>query len=129
MSSEIGKIAYTFLHVRDQIKIYHWQTDVYARHKASDSLVDKLTQNMDRFIEIIQGVRNVRLAMPRDTNFILKNQNDTGIITLLKSFADWLVSQEGLPKYLDKNKDTDLLNIRDEILGDVNQTLYLFTFH
>ena len=28
----------------------------------------------------------------------------------------------------DSKRDSDLLNIRDEILGDVNQFLYLLTF-
>jgi hypothetical protein len=28
---------------------------------------------------------------------------------------------------LDAKKDTDLLNIRDAILGDINQTKYLLT--
>jgi DNA-directed RNA polymerase sigma subunit (sigma70/sigma32) len=26
------------------------------------------------------------------------------------------------------NKDKDILNMRDELLGNINQTLYLFTF-
>ena len=30
--------------------------------------------------------------------------------------------------YFNTKKDTDLLNIRDEILGDINQFLYLMTF-
>jgi hypothetical protein len=29
---------------------------------------------------------------------------------------------------LDINKDTDLLNIRDEIVGELNQFLYLLRF-
>jgi hypothetical protein len=33
----------------------------------------------------------------------------------------------GLNKTLDKDRDTDLLNVRDEILGDINQFLYLMT--
>jgi hypothetical protein len=32
-----------------------------------------------------------------------------------------------LPTMLDAKKDTDLLNIRDEILASVNQTKYLLT--
>jgi hypothetical protein len=32
-----------------------------------------------------------------------------------------------LPTMLDSAKDTDLLNIRDEILGSVNKTKYLLT--
>jgi len=35
--------------------------------------------------------------------------------------------QDKLPENLDK-KDTDLINIRDEMMGLLNNTLYLFTF-
>jgi hypothetical protein len=28
-----------------------------------------------------------------------------------------------------KESDTDLLNIRDDLVGQINKTLYLFTFH
>jgi hypothetical protein len=38
----------------------------------------------------------------------------------------WLTHQ--LPKYLKKD-DTDLLNIRDEILAHLNQARFLFTLH
>jgi hypothetical protein len=31
--------------------------------------------------------------------------------------------------YFDPKLDSDLLNIRDEILGDINQFLYLMTFN
>ena len=34
-----------------------------------------------------------------------------------------------MTKTFDKERDTDLLNVRDEILGDVNQFLYLLTFN
>jgi hypothetical protein len=32
-----------------------------------------------------------------------------------------------VPTMLDAKKDTDLLNIRDEMLADVNKTKYLLT--
>jgi hypothetical protein len=32
---------------------------------------------------------------------------------------------QDIPTMLDKQKDTDLLNIRDEMLGAINQTKYL----
>lgn len=44
----------------------------------------------------------------------------------LQSAIEWLSKK--LPKQLRK-EDTDLLNIRDEIIGDLNQTLYLFTLN
>ena len=30
--------------------------------------------------------------------------------------------------FFDSKRDSDLLNVRDEILGDINQFLYLLTF-
>jgi hypothetical protein len=51
--------------------------------------------------------------------------NDKRAPQLMKEAIQWLT--KSLPKQLSKD-DTDLLNIRDEILADLNQTLYLFTF-
>lgn len=122
--SHIGEIAVYFLYVRDQMKIYHWQTKSFARHKSSDSFVDSLTEKMDKFIETIQGNYGKRLTIPKN-NHSFNNETDTSIIKVLKTFRDWLSND--LPKYLDK-KDTELFNIRDDMISDVNQTLYLFTF-
>ena len=49
------------------------------------------------------------------------------MLEYLKEFAKWLSID--LPKVLDQKHDTDLLNIRDEILSDVNNTIYLFSFN
>jgi hypothetical protein len=43
---------------------------------------------------------------------------------LLVEAVHWMT--KSLPKYLSKN-DTDLLNIRDEILADLQQARFLFT--
>ena len=40
-------------------------------------------------------------------------------------YRDFLVK---LNSMLDKEFDSDLLNVRDELLGDINQFLYLLTF-
>lgn len=123
-SQRIGEVALIFLSVRDQINLFHWQTDSYAMHKASDKLVENLTEKMDRFIEIYQGTRGVRLKMPPKNFITYNNENSKSIIQLLNKFKSWLISD--LPKFL-KAWDTDLANLRDEILGTVNKTLYLFT--
>jgi len=47
---------------------------------------------------------------------------------LLIQFKSFLMDE--IPKYLGKDKEmknTDLLNIRDEMLANVNKTLYLIT--
>jgi len=122
----IGQIVLVLTDVLNQLKIYHWQTQSYARHKASCQLIEQLTGMTDKIIETIQGSRNVRLLMPLNFNTIkLNNQTDKSIEELLVYFKNWL--NEKFPKYL-LNKDKDILNMRDELLGNINQTLYLFTF-
>ena len=122
--SEIGEIATYLIYVRDSVKFYHWSTKCFARHKASDEFVNRLTENTDNFIEILQGYKNKRLILPK-VKYQYKNESDESIVIFLKEYRVWLI--EVLPKYLDK-KNTDLNNIRDSMLGDVNQILYLFTF-
>lgn len=122
---DIGNIAVMFLSIRNSVKIYHWQTPKYSRHKASDKLVFGLTDKIDKFIEVFQGSRGTRLVVSNDNNFSMENQTDSSIINLLNAFKSYLSNT--LPLYLLKT-DTDLFNIRDEMLADINQALYLFTF-
>lgn len=44
----------------------------------------------------------------------------------MDEFKSWL---SDMNKVWDPVQDSDLLNIRDEILADVNQFTYLLTFH
>jgi hypothetical protein len=84
-----------------------------------------MTEQMDRFLETLQGSRNLRMVVPSKRPFItFENQTDNSIVVLINEFKKWLNNK--LPKKL-KPIDNDLRNIRDEILGSVNQSLYLFT--
>ena len=84
-----------------------------------------MTEQMDRFLETLQGSRNLRMVVPKKRPYItFENQTDSTIIVLLNEFKKWL--NTNLPDKL-KPIDNDLRNIRDEILGSVNQSLYLFT--
>ena len=123
--TDIGEIALYFIYIRDQLKIYHWQTKNYARHVASDSFVSSLSDKMDKFMEVAQGKSGSRMVLAQN-NFSFKNQDDISIVNLLQIFKEWLLND--LSSHLNPIKDSDLINIRDDILIDLNQTLYLFTF-
>lgn len=123
MSAEIVNLMMT---LRDQVKLYHWQTMSYPRHKATDELVGKLDENIDQFVEVYIGKYGRPKLTGRTSSIHLRNHSDKEATKMLQSAISWLTND--LPKKL-KKTDTDLLNIRDEILGDLNQTLYLFTFH
>ena len=125
MSTHMGEILLYFFYIRDQMKVYHFTTNSYARHIASDTFVNNLTLNLDLFLEAMQGHEGKRLKLP-NKKFQLKNETDKSIVNVLKEFRKWLIRL--LPKQLSKNM-TDLINIRDEMLSDVDKTLYLFTFN
>jgi len=40
-----------FLTIQNQLKIYHWQTESHAEHKALDKTYNKFTDLSDKFIE------------------------------------------------------------------------------
>jgi len=116
-----GEIVSVFFHMRSQIKLYHWQTRSFAEHKATDDLVAALDTNIDKFIEVYMG----RYGRPYIKKTLpVKNLTVTGIRAFITKSDEWLASS--LPRMLKKN-DSDLLNIRDEILADLNQIKYLFT--
>jgi hypothetical protein len=142
----ISEIICQILQTRDRLQIYHWKTKSHAKHKASDELVQSLTANMDRFVETYLGSHPTE-----DKNFHisekieLKTCNDTQIQSCLYSLLDYLrdLTEETktetsiFPKFLrgsgikDQKKviNTDLLNIRDEMMSEIHKTLYLFTLH
>lgn len=124
MSTQLGEIAFIFLAFRDQLKLYHWTTHSYPKHKASDMLVTNITDQMDKFMETVQGSRGIRLKVPKKNTIMFEQQTDVSIVNVIEAFKNWLLNI--LPSYLEPFDD-DLKNIRDEILSSVNQTLYLFT--
>lgn len=124
MSSE--DIHY-FLQMRNQIKLYHWQTRVYARHIASDKAVDELDKLIDSYVEIYIGKYGRKKLTGKQAVFQLMNMSEAGIVKFIHACIKYF--QGPLTKGLNKEKDTDLLNLRDEIVGALNQLLYLFTLH
>jgi hypothetical protein len=120
-SKKGGDIVATFFNMRDQVKLYHWQTKSFAEHKSTDELIGKLDTNIDTFVEVYMG----RYGRPYMKETLpVKNLTVTGIRGFINKTGGWL--SEKLPQML-KKTDTDLLNIRDEMLADINQVKYLLT--
>jgi hypothetical protein len=119
-------IIKVFFYIQHTIKLYHWQTKSFARHKATCDLLGSLNDLIDEFIEVYMGryqrpdfgKNGFKLAIDQ-----LSDLDDSAPKTI-QNFIDFL--KNDVPKYLKPN-DTDLFNIRDEIVGVLNKTLYLFT--
>lgn len=108
-----------FLQFQVLLRLYHWSTKSYPRHIASGSLYEKLDVLMDKFIETAQGGSRTGRIQYKPFRLTAKALNDQTATKLLQKFAAFL-SELSL-------KSHDLKNLRDEMLGEVEQTLYLFS--
>jgi len=120
------KIIPTFYSFRQQLHIYHLQTNNYARHKAADELLDSLTDFIDKFVEVYSG-KYGRVNFKEDMSITISNLDDEDAIQFLDTMIEYYLNK--LPKYLNSKIDSDLLNLRDEILASTNKTKYLFTLN
>ena len=115
----ITKIFFTLKFIN---KLYHWNTTSYPRHIASDRFDDVLESLMDKFMEIFIGRYQIKPLIHKlqiEDVYL----NDKGIETAYKQVRDVLSEmQKNIP-------DSDLLNIRDELVGEINKNLYLFTLN
>ena len=108
------------------VKLYHWKTRSFAQHKATDELYEQLNGHVDKFVEVLLGKDESRIKMVERRCELLDFYDSSDFKARIYEYREFLVDMN---QYFDAKRDTDLLNIRDEILGDINQFLYLMTFH
>jgi hypothetical protein len=116
-----------FFSMREQIKLYHWQTKSYSRHKATDEVITSLDEAIDEYVETYMGKYGRPKMSARNNMIKVQNLSETTIVRFIKNCITHLTTQ--LTKKLNPAADTDLINLRDEMLGDLNKLLYLFTLH
>lgn len=122
------EVTIHFLEVLIMIKLFHWKTYTYATHKATDDLYDKLNEHMDKFTEVLLGKTGLRIELTKQKSIRLIDLNSPEQLkSKINEYKSYLVSLTN-NKAMQIMTNTDLLNIRDEILGDMNQFLYLLTF-
>jgi DNA-binding ferritin-like protein len=107
-----------------QFRILHWQTKGYARHKAFGRIYSALDDLIDTYVETAMGKQGRFMLMEEDKTISLTNLKELDIVSFLQEIKTYLID---LTNELDTSKDTDLLNIRDEMLGEVNKLAYLLT--
>ena len=118
-------IVCVFLEMLNMVKLYHWKTRSFAQHKATDELYAKLNENIDTFVEILLGKDESRVKMVEKRSRLIDSENTADFKSRIYEYREFLID---ISTYFDTKRDTDLLNVRDEILGHVNQFLYLMTF-
>ena len=113
-----------FLELQAQLKINHWQTKINSRHRAFGEAYDQLSEKSDEFIEIaIFKFGGKFILNNEDKTLSLFNLSELSINDLINKSIDSLID---ISNELGE-RDTDLLNIRDEMIGVLNKMGYLLT--
>ncbi len=116
-------IVTNLLTLHNQLKIHHWQTKSYAEHQALGGAYNEFSDLIDEFVEVFMG-KYGRIESKDGFKIELSNYKEISPTDFVDKYVNYLVNE--LPKTLEKT-DTDLLNIRDEMLSQLNKLKYLLT--
>ncbi len=112
-----------FLGLLAQLKVVHWQTKGFARHKAFDETYGELNELVDEFMEQAMG-KYGRFKLTDETSTItLANLSDLKPEQMISTVVEALIQYSGQFEEV----DTNLFNIRDEMLGLLYKLNYLLT--
>ena len=118
------QLLLNFLAIQNQFRVMHWQTQKkvgsFAAHNAFGTAYEELDPLIDDFIEIFQGKKGVIKGV---NGFTIQLANlDENPVAVVDECIRFLI--DVIPQGLNESEDTDLLNIRDEMLAILNQTKY-----
>jgi DNA-binding ferritin-like protein len=113
-------IVATLTEMLHAVKLHHWRTHDYSVHKATDNLHEALSEQVDSFVEKLLGSKHTRSNL---TSLRMKAYNT--LPALKRRVEHYKRYLQGMPASL----GSDLLNIRDELLGSLNQFSYMLSLH
>jgi DNA-binding ferritin-like protein len=114
--------VHELIQIQQQLRIFHWQTKSYARHKAYGETYESLGDLIDEFVETHMGKYGRFQLAERSVE--ITNTSDTSVKEFINASISFLID---MSNSLDPERDTDLLNIRDEMLGLMNKLKYLLS--
>ena len=117
------ELTLKLVQIQLQFKFLHWQTFGDAKHRAYGEIYDSLGDNIDKFVESMMG-KYGRPEFDSEFSLMFQDISALSVQNFLDGITEFLV---GMTDQLDSRYDTDLLNVRDEMLGDINQLKYLLT--
>ena len=115
-------IVPAFLHMLNTVKLYHWKTTSFSTHKATDELYGSLNEQLDKFVEVMLGKREMGGRKLLHVSMV-----KLGVYSNNEAFKKQIENYKQFLLDLDAGFGPDLLAIRDEILAEFNKFLYLLS--
>lgn len=99
------------------MKTFHFQTKLAFRHTKADEYLQKYLANMDKLMEVIQGIDGVVATSVIDINVATRNDED--IYEELANMTALLQLERSV---------SSVDSIIDDMQNDIHQLAYLFGF-
>lgn len=109
--------------IQNQFRFLHWQTFGDAKHRSYGKIYDLLGDLIDNFVESMMG-KYGRPEFESEFSIMFQDIKIINVQNFLDGITEFLVD---MTDQLDSKYDTDLLNLRDEMLAKINQLKYLLT--
>lgn len=128
-SKQANQVAGKVLMHMAQTKLLHWETKSRAEHEALDELFEQIVSIGDKLVESVMGKYGRPELTQEDATFTLSNYENPD-------------SPDGLPRFINNidncfrnecaslfspEKDPEIHNIIQEILGAIDNASYLLT--
>ena len=117
------EVIIKLVQIKNQFKFLHWQTFSYSKHKAYDKIQSELDGLIDEFVEIMMG-KYGRPEFPAEFALMFQDIDRLSMQNFLDNTVEFFLD---MSDQLDTRVDSDLLNIRDEMMGAINKLKYLLT--
>jgi hypothetical protein len=128
-SKQANQVAGKVLVNMAQAKLLHWETKSLAEHEALDELFKQLSKIGDRLVESVMGKYGRPELTPEEANFTLSNyenpENPDGLPSFISNIDDCFRNE--CSSLFSTEKDPEIHNIIQEILGVIDNISYLLT--
>ena len=100
------------------VRTFHWASSSYSEHQALGELYESISELLDTFVEQFQG-RYGRFDRTRLNQAPISSESDAlSYLRDAREFIDEKRSEQ------DFTAETSLQNVIDEIVGEIDRTIY-----
>ena len=119
------KIVLKSLQIQAQMRILHWQTNSYAEHNACGGFYDAADDIIDKMVEAIQG-KYGRIMLSGIDSIQVSDYGNLKLNIFLLDVENFFFT-EVYNCGIDKERDSEIENIIQELRAEVDKLKYLLT--
>jgi hypothetical protein len=110
------------LYLRNQIHLFHWQTEVGDAHKALGDFYDTFLGKLDEIVEVCMG-KHGRVVFTPLATAPLQNLKDINVEEFVK------LQYTSMNEYREKvyANDPEIQNLLEEVMAEIQKLSYLLT--